>query len=42
MMLVRAFVADAEVQLLHALNLVADVLELADVAVGGETVHGLA
>ena len=42
MMLVRAFVADAEVQLLHALDLVADVLELADVAVGGETLHDVA
>lgn len=41
MMLVRALVAHAEVELLHALDLVADVLELADRAVRGQTLHDM-
>ena len=36
---VCAFVADTEVKLLHAFDFVADILELAYGAVGGQTLH---
>ena len=39
MVLVRTLVSDAEVELLHALDLVADILELAYGAIGGKTLH---
>ena len=39
MIRIRALVADTEVQLLHTFNFVADILQLADAAVGGQTLH---
>ena len=41
MVIVRALVANAEVKLLHALNLVTDVLELAHGTVSGKTLHDM-
>ena len=39
MMLIRTLIADTEVKLLHAFDFVADILELADGAVSGQTIH---
>lgn len=41
MVLVCALVSDAEMQLLHALDLVADILELTYGTVGGKTFHNM-
>ena len=40
-MVVSSLVADTEVQFLHTLDLITDVLELADAAVGWQTLHDM-
>ena len=41
MMVVSSLVADTEVQFLHTLDLITDVLELADAAVCWQTLHDM-